>query len=297
MLARLRRGYGQWIMSGGQLLLVMLGVQLDTPQGWRACALLIAALSLLAWVSLLRRLRAVADTPTARIASAAQGYAELRGRGVALAGTPLFSPLRSQPCLWYRYEVERRQDDKWVNESGGESDASFLVDDGSGLCLVDPAGAEILTAQADRWQEGDHRYRQWLILPGETVTVLGEFRTWSGATLDLDAAEDVKHLLAEWKNDMPALLRRYDLDGDGELGLDEWELVRAQARREVERNHRELRATPDSHGMAAPADGRLYLISTLAESQLLGRYRRWALFQLLMFGAALYALIRIKAGA
>jgi len=293
MLARLRRGYGQWITSFGQLLLLMAGAQMDTPLGWRLSIGLVALLSVLAWVSLLRRLRAVADTPTALVASAAQGYGELRGRGRPLAGTPLRSPLNGLPCLWYRYWVERKQDDKWVTESEGESDASFWLEDGSGQCLVDPAGAEILVAREDTWSEGDHRYRQRLIQEGEAVYVLGEFRTWGGPALDLNLAEDVKHLLAEWKRDMPDLLKRYDLNGDGSLSLEEWELARSQARREVERNHRELRAAPDTHLMAAPRDGRLYLISSLPEEKILARYRRWAFIQVGFFCAALFALTRI----
>lgn len=40
----------------------------------------------------LHRARLIEDTPTSRIRSAAQGYAELEGRAVAL-GDPLYAPL------------------------------------------------------------------------------------------------------------------------------------------------------------------------------------------------------------
>ena len=286
MLVRLRHGYGQWLVSGGYLLLLFVGAQLESPAGWRATAAAIAALALVAWVLALRRARAVADTPTSNIASAAQGYAELRGRGRP-AGAPLVAPLRQLPCLWYRYRVERKQGDKWVTEENGESTDSFQLDDGSGRCLVDPEGAEILPRSKETWHQGDRRYTQALLIENEPIYALGNFHTLSGDSLRLDVREDVKHLLAEWKQDMPKLLERYDLDGDGALDLREWELARAQARREVDRNHRELRAAPATHLLGRPADGRLFLISSLPPEQIERHFVIWAVAHLAIFLLAL----------
>lgn len=293
MLARLHRIYGEWITSGGQLLLLFVGARIGTPQGWRVCVALIAVLSVQAWVSVLRRARVIADTPTSTVASAAQGYVELRGRGQPLPGMPVMSPINGLPCLWFRYKVECKRGDRWEVESSGQSDASFLLDDGSGQCVVDPEGAEILPARRDTWTEGERRYTQWLLLDRESIYVLGEFRTWGGDALNLNVAEDMKVLLAAWKRDMPALLKRYDLDGNGSLDLREWELARAQARREVERNHRELRAAPDTQLMGRPRDGRLYLISSLTEEKLVRRFRWWAVAHVVIFFGALVGLTRI----
>ncbi len=287
MLVRLRHGYRQWLVSGGYLLLVFVGAQIDDPLGWRWCAVAIALLALVAWVMTLRRARVVADTPTSAIASAAQGYVELLGSGVALAGTPLMTPLRPMPCLWYRYRVERKQDDKWVTESSGESTDSFLIDDGSGQCVVDPEGAEILPRDKQTWTEGDYRYTQATLVAGEPIYVLGNFRTWGGDNLVLDTDEDVKFLLAEWKKDMPKLLERYDLDGDGSLDMREWQLARSQARRDVARNHRELRAAPDTHMIGLPEAGRLFLISSLPPEKLERYYLRWAFAHVTIFIGAL----------
>lgn len=286
MLVRLRRGYGQWLASGGYLALLLVGAYFDTPAGWRLIAALIAVLALAAWLTVLRRMQAVADTPTSAIASAAQGYVELLGRGRP-AGAPLVAPLKQLPCLWYRYRVERRENDKWVTEESGESTASFLLEDGSGRCLVDPEGAEVLPRGRETWHAGERRYTQALLIENEPVYALGKFRTLGGDGLELSVAEDVRHLLADWKKDMPKLVARFDLDKDGTLDLREWEHARAQARREVERNHRELRAAPDTHLLGRPDDGRLFLISSLPPEKIARRYAFWAVAHMAIFLLAL----------
>lgn len=288
MLVRLRRGYAQWLTSGGYLMALIIGAEIDSPLGWRISAACIAALAIVAWVAVLRRARAVADTPTSLIASAAQGYVELLGRGMPLAGAPLLTPLTHLPCLWYRYKVERKQNDKWFTESSGESTDSFLLDDGSGRCAVDPEGAEVLPRGTDVWYpQADYRHTQAVLLAGEPIYVLGRFHTWSGDSFDLNVRADVADMLAEWKRDLPKLLERFDLDGNGELDLREWELARAQARREVLRNHRELRAAPDTHAITRPTDGRLFLISSLPPEKIRSRYLRWAYVHVTVFFAAL----------
>lgn len=279
----LRREYGRFLTSGAQLLLVWVGKEIDEPIGWVFCAGLIALISLLAWTSTYRRSRAIDDTPTSKIASAAQGYTEIVGHGRALGGEPLISPLRHVQCLWFRYIVERRNDDKWVTESSGESDASFIVDDGSGECLVDPAGADIVPVQKDSWTQVDRRYTEWTLTREEQIYVLGHFETKNGADFASDRKEATTALLAEWKTDRPALLKRFDLDGNGELDLKEWEMARSQARREVDRMTNEAAAAPGINLMCRPEDGRLYLISSLSPQQLARRYRWWSFAHITMF--------------
>jgi len=291
MLVSLRREYGNLVTSGGQLALLLIGAQTESAFGMFVCVALMGPLSLFAWTSAYRRSRAVTDTPTSRIASAAQGYVELVGAGKPLAGAPLMSPLSHLPCLWFRYTVERRDsDNKWVTEDKGESDASFLLDDGSGECVVDPEGAEMLVTRRDSWIQGDRRYTEWLLIEREKIYVIGQFATRGSVDLALDSAEDVKQLLAEWKNRPAELLQRFDLDKNGQLDLKEWELARAQAKREVAASHRELRASAELHVMNLPDDGRLYLISDLDPDSLASKYRGWSWFHIAIFFAALIAL-------
>jgi hypothetical protein len=290
MLVSLRREYGQLITSGGQLLLLFVGAKLESRPGWLACLALMALVSVFAWTSAFRRARAVVDTPTSKIASAAQGYVELRGAGKPFAGTPVLSPLTGLPCLWFRYRVERRNsDNKWVQESSGESDASFILDDGSGQCLVDPEGAEMLVSRRDTWTRDDHRYTEWLLLEHDSVYALGDFSTRGSVDLDLDASEDVKALLAEWKKKPEALLARFDLNKDGTLDMKEWELARRQARREVAQAQHETRQNAEVNILHVPEDDRMYLISDLEPDSLASKYRLWAWLHLAIFFGALIA--------
>ena len=291
MIVRLRREYGQFITSGAQLLLLLIGAKLESRAGWLACVALMAAISLVAWLSTLRRRRAIADTPTSRIASAAQGYVELRGTGRPLDEPPLLSHLTSLPCLWYRYQVEEKSgSEKWHTVSSGESDVALILEDGSGRCLVDVDNAEILTRHKESWARDDRRYTEWKLLINDPLYALGEFRSIGGATLELDAASDIKTLLAEWKNDQPTLLRRFDLNADGAIDLTEWSLARRAARREVERQHREASQEADLHTLRCPSNGQLYLISNLDPDKIARRYLWWAIFHLAVFFAALGAL-------
>jgi hypothetical protein len=291
MLVGLRRGYGRFITSGSQLLLALIGARIGMPLAWAVCSGLIAAISMAAWASTYRRARSIDDTPTSKVASAAQGYVELCGRGRPLDGLPVLSPVSQFSCLWYRFIVERRDtDNKWRRESAGESDASFILDDGSGQCLVDLDGAEIVPACKETWSKDEYRYTEWRLLHNDPIYLLGQFTTRGSVDLQLDRGEDIKALLVEWKKDPKNLMKRFDLDGNGELDEREWDLARAQARREVERMHTEQRQNAELHLMRRPADGRLYLISNMPPEKLGCRYRLWSIAHLVIFFGALAGL-------
>lgn len=284
-----RGRFSKWQLGGSaiQLVLLIFGAQFESLTGWAITAAAIALVSLVLWIIAWRHVRAVADTPTSKIVSAAQGYVELQGRGRAFDGPPLLSKLSQTPCLWFRYQVEHRRDDQWDTEDQGESDGSFILDDGSGECLIDPEGAQVLTRSKKTWQTGEYRYTEWFVHPGQNIYALGQFVTRGSVDLRLSLSEDMRTLLAEWKQNPAQLHKRFDLNGDGELDLREWELARAQARREVLASHREARQLADVHVMHLPPAGQLYLLATIPPENILLRYRLWAGFHLLCFFAAL----------
>lgn len=269
-----------------QFMLLAVGFHAERREAWLGVLAATAALALLGWRLALRRRHAITGTPTSRIASAAQGYVELRGTGQPMDLQPLQSPLTSASCLWYRYQVEHRGDnDKWELVEQGHSQASFVLDDGSGQCLVDPEGAEIVTRHCRRWSSGDYRYVEWTLRPQDKLYVLGNFLT-RHPHQGLDAGADVRDLLAEWKQDQVGLLRRFDLDRDGRLDDHEWGLAQRLARGEVELRHRELRQQPELHLVEGAPDS-LYLISNHEPEQLARRFLWMALGQLTLFFAAL----------
>ncbi|MDR2187985.1 MAG: hypothetical protein LBE62_08035 [Azonexus sp.] len=284
-----REGY----YLGGQVALLFIGMQLESMRAWFWIACGIALLSLLGWLAALARRRWVADTPTSQIASAAQGYVELIGRGKELDGLPLLSPYNALPCLWYRHIVERRDGSDWRGSSNWRqvshetSTSYFLLDDGSGQCAIDPEGAEVLSIRKTRWGDNNERHTQWLLLAEESIYVLGQFRTHGFVEERNWGSEAVKTLLAEWKKDRPQLLKRFDLDGDGEISLKEGELARRAARREIDRRRREAAPAADWHLMSHPGGDRPFLITNMAPEKFTRRYLWFAIGHLTAFFAAL----------
>lgn len=294
MIDALKRQFHQVVTSGAQLVLLAGGAASESARGWTIALVLMALVSVAAWMAALKRRRTILDTPTARIASAPQGYVEIRGTGHAIPDNPVRSPLTGLPCLWYRYQVERKTSDgKWETAERGESDTSFIVRDGSGEVLVDPDHAEIMTGHRESWQRGDTRNTEWKFIAGDPMYVLGHFHTIGGTTLSLDFRGDVSALLAEWKRDPPALAARFDANGDGQIDLEEWAQARSAAQQEVAERHREARNLPAVHVIRAPRD-RPYLIANLDPQRLARRFGLWAVFHVLVFLGALSAIPYVR---
>jgi hypothetical protein len=263
------------------------------------------------WLHIARMLE---DTPTSRIRSAAQGYVELAGRSRALAGAANLAPLTQRPCVWWRYRIQRRtgstaggrQRTRWQAVQSGCSELPFLLDDGTGECIVQPSGAEMVTAETTTWYgdtpwptqapgrrspfgEPEYRYYEERIYEHEQVHVLGAFRTHSGAGQpNRDTA--VAALLSEWKQDQAELARRFDTDRDGRVSLEEWERAREEARQAVTQHHLEQPVQAALHVVGRPDSGQLFLIAAYPERELARRYRRRAMLAFAGFGVATYAL-------
>jgi hypothetical protein len=292
MTSALRRLYLEALLGGAQLVLLVIGLLAPGRAAWPIALSLVAAISLAGWIGVYRRLRIVEDTPTSNIASAAQGYAELSGRCENPPGAPTLAPYSHLPCAWCRYRMETYADRKWMLCEQDETDASFLLADATGRCVVDPAGAEIVTRRKDVWTQGNYRYTEWKILQHDPVFVLGEFRTLSYQPSAADMESDVSALLTEWKRDHAALLERFDRNRDGTLDLDEWDQARLAARAEVEKNYLEMQAAPELSVVQAPRDGRRFLISNISQLELEQKYRFWVWVHLAVFIAAMGALGR-----
>ena len=286
-----RHDYANWALGGGNIFLLIIGFQLRSLFGWQLALGLIGAISFWAWHANLKRYRTVADTPTSRIASAPQGYIEIAGRGKQPPGEQLHSPMTGLPCLWYRYLVECKEDDRWETVESRISHDTFGIDDGSGLMLVDPDGAEILTSRKQVSNRGDCRHTEWTLIAGETLYVIGEHVTLGGANTPLDANADMGEMLAEWKKDRPSLLARFDANRDGEIDMDEWEAARRAAAAEVAESHFELRQQHGVHLMRKPAHGRLFLIANRKVEAVIRHYKLWSAIHLVILAGALGGMV------
>lgn len=288
----LKNGYVNLITSGSHLLLLLVAARINEVPVWIASFALISVISFFAWMSNFRRGRAIANTPTSRIASAAQGYVELYGRTSNAAQYLVQAKGGSLPCIWFRCATYRRgSDNKWEQIDCSVSESLFELGDGSGTCLVDPEHAEVLTTHCRTWYDGDYKHVEEQLFASDSIYALGEFNTMGGAHGTLDHKEDVGALLTDWKRDQAGLLQRFDLDGNGHIDQREWELARRAAAREVEKQHRELRLHPGVHVMRRPGSGRLYLLSNLSPHQLKRKYVFWGAFHLSLFFGGLAAAV------
>ncbi len=271
-------------------------------------AVVAAAAGIIQW----RRARAFEDTPTSRVRSAAQGYAEFSGQARALPGEPIVSPLTHRPCVWFQYRVEERgsfQRRGWTTIDEATSDAIFALDDGTGRLVIDPAGADVSAVAREVWYGNDagtppalrpprwlggigcrYRYTERLILDGQPLSAVGLFQTQraadDGVSLDAEMAERLR----AWKHD-PAMLAKFDRNHDGQISVDEWEQARAAARAQILAEHQQQAQQPGIPMLRKPADHRPFLFGPGSVRALSQRYRFNAA---LLSGAALVCVFLVS---
>jgi hypothetical protein len=254
----------------------------------------------------LSKSRALQNTVTARIRSAPQGYAEFTGVGELPPRIVCKGPLTGLACTWWSYKIEERGGTPgrrrgWHTIDSMTSEAPFLLDDGTGKCLVDPRGAEVVAHEhsvwygEDAWPQfrippgdgalgkvfdvllsgGRYRYTERRLNTSERTYALGEFRTSGGVSGD-DPEDGILQLLHEWKSDQAKLLERFDANHDGQIDAAEWEQVRSAARAEVLAKRSAKESAPTVAVLAQPADGRPYLLSDCDQTTLALRFRMQA---------------------
>ncbi|MGB0723005.1 MAG: hypothetical protein ACPGU7_11500 [Gammaproteobacteria bacterium] len=264
---------------------------------------LFSTLSLASGLQSWWRARIIDDTPTAKLRSAPQGYVELHGTMAPHEGGHN-GPLTGRPCIWYRWAIHERRgsgkNSRWVRIDGGMSDAPLRLDDGTGQCVINPDGAEIICAQNDSWYgnsrrpspttrtssglfSGGYRYREERISAGESGYAIGHLHTPRRGRKERD--ELAGHLLKRWKND-PAARARFDTDGDGELSMREWSAAVDKAERLAsEAEARVKRPPPMAHLSATGEKRHPFIISTREEHDLTRRFKLRAAFSTLIFMA------------
>ncbi|MFA5530583.1 MAG: GIDE domain-containing protein [Thiohalomonadaceae bacterium] len=275
---------------------------LDPSEFWFIAVLIAAAAAgaLFFGFRALHRARVIADIPTSRIRSAAQGYVELVGEAALLPGEPIVSLLTGTVCTWFHCRVEERvttrdsrgnTQTRWRTVRDERSGALFLLRDDTGECVIDPDGAHVLPSVSHVWfggsslwhgaparrtlfSSGRYRFTENRIEVGDPLYAIGEFRTTGGAyESGGHPGDEVRAVLAEWKRDQPALLARFDTNRDGRIDLEEWEAARRAAERHVVKARAARAAEPGVHLMARPSHGQPYLLSAVPEEELVRRLR------------------------
>jgi hypothetical protein len=286
---------------------------------WSVLLSLAALTGLIATFIAFHRARLIEDTPTAKIRSAPQGYVELIGEADLMRGEPVIAPLSNTPCCWWKYRVEKKNNNSWRTQRTGVSDNLFLLRDGTGECIIDPEGASVSTLERQVWYgptptpfagpdrgrgtthsrfnlfgmaisvnttfDGDYRYTEETILPGDPLYAIGLFN--SLGELDRKAIRDerIRERLRQWKSDHAELLARFDRNRDGHIDTEEWEAARRVAEREVTREQMQEDQQPLHTLSGTGSNRRPLLISTREEFALVRRYRLTSFFSLVGFFA------------
>ena len=260
------------------------------------------------------RSRLIADMPTSRIRSASQGFTELVG--IARKDEhPNLSPLSGELCLWWRYTIEEYKrsgkNSHWVTIEKKQSSSGFLLEDMTGTCYVEPDGAEISCYHTRTWygntrrpigathhaktqkhplmaQIGSfgrrYRYTEHLIKEGDPLYALGHFSSHSNPLQHLSLEQMTGDILRSWKQDFSALVKRFDINKDGQLNTDEWQLARHAARWQAKEEKQLSTRQPTTHSISEPAHrGLPFIISSHEQSRLGTRFRNGAILAAISF--------------
>lgn len=287
----LRGQYAETLTSGSYVFLLAMAFNASGDSSHLVYLALLALVAFVSWTATYKRSQAIAHLPTSRIGSAAQGYVELYGRANLENDFVIAAPHSGKQCLWYRYRMYEREDNDWQEIHHVVSSATFEISDATGVCRVDPDDAEVLGADVHTSYRDGHKHVEELLFSGGKIYVLGEFSTLNAAPNAVSLREDVSHLLADWKKDPAQLKKRFDLNHDGQIDLQEWELARKLALRMVEKEHAQLHLASHVHLMRAPKNNRLFLISSLSPQKLRRRYLFWSYIHIAVFliaGAAAF---------
>ncbi len=241
----------------------------------------------------LRRERLLADTASARLRSAAQGYVKVSGRAQPAQPRSTQAPLSGRACVWWSYRIEEKDSEReaeerreWRTIEQATSVELFaLIDSDGAQCLVGPVNAEITATTRSVWfgegprpsgpppavaapvRLGGYRYTEQLLDVDAHLSVIGELRSHSEVGDVNQVAQEKLHL---WKADQAGLLARFDQDHDGRIGAAEWEAARAAALAEARAQVLSTNVERVSV-ISEPANGEPFLIAPLTPAQLVRR--------------------------
>lgn len=246
----------------------------------------------------LKKARYLLDTPTSKVRSAAQGYVELYGvlqQGVG----QLNAPLSAVPCVWWSFRIDEqvrssKDNTRWQSLEKASSTALLCLNDGTGDCLIDPQGAQVLPMTKKIWYGSErypqqkhlqphflktlllgakrYRYTEQRLHVDEPLYAIGDFVSRGGAQEAFDLLASQGALIREWKRDYVGLLRRFDRDRNGQLDQQEWHNVRQSAKIEAERLQRARSADPVQHYLRKPEENQPFILSSYGEDDIAKRF-------------------------
>ena len=242
--------------------------------------------------------RFLSSIPKAKIRSAPQGYAEFTGKAQPNIGIPMYAPGTSTKCVWYEAEYLEPVGSEYKNVTK-RSTASFLLDDGTGVCRIDPFLIKIETRSSINnlirkfFPRSGLLSVRWIAV-GEEVHAYGQFET-----LYSDYASQKKDMVREkvtrLKKDR-SMLMDYDTNQDGAIDSAEWgdalDDINTTVDKHILDDQKKRRDSPQIHALREPENKSYpFLVSTRNEMALIKRYRYYAIGFVIIFVIALIGII------
>ncbi len=129
-----------------------------------------------------------------------------------------------------------------------------------------------------------YRYTEERIYAGDILYAMGYFRSLDEKDHHRARAQITAEVLKFWKNDQERRLKRFDTDKDGKIDASEWDAARDNAAEIARQKHARIRETQVMHILSkSPVKGHPFLLSSLPEFNLAGRYRNWSRVMLVLF--------------
>ncbi len=260
-----------------------------------------------------QRYRFIQDTATSRIASAAQGYVELKGLAELLPESKIVSPFSQRKCIWYQCKVEVKKTtgkrSHWIEESNQVSEEIFLIKDDTGACVVIPEQAEVIPSHQRVWYGnglqashlnpedsalsgftgmGNYRFTEKMILVADTLYILGDFESIRKNPDAQTIQQQAKELIRHWKIQPMRFLKPFDRDGNGKIQKNEWNEIKRHAELKVMQQNQQSVI----HTIRKPLEkNHPFLISTISELELLNKKRLSLILYVMLFFVMLTVLI------
>ncbi len=260
-----------------------------------------------------QRYRFIQDTATSRIASAAQGYVELKGLAELLPESKIVSPFSQRKCIWYQCKVEVKKTtgkrSHWIEENNQVSEEIFLIKDDTGECVVIPEQAEVIPSHQRVWYGnglqashlnpedsalsgftgiGNYRFTEKMILVADTLYILGDFESVRKNPDAQTIQQQVKELIRHWKIQPMRFLKPFDRDGNGKIQKNEWNEIKRHAELKVMQQNQQSVI----HTIRKPLEkNHPFLISTISEHELLNKKRLSLILYVMLFFVMLTVLI------
>jgi len=273
-----------WILAKGKLTVAQARM---LASGY---CLLMTVCGFFIWQHAFRRYRDIANAPTSRIGTAAQGYVEIHGTASAAEETRPVTGISQAPCLWYRYEIAQRGSFNsrsltpfsfvYTPVETRVSETHFAVRDATGAAVIFPHGSEVICAHKEIWYSDTTRYTEERIVEGDPLYVLGHFTT-SHRQFNVQLALHCR--LEKWQRNRSEVLRRFDANKNGVIDYEEMEAMKRAAEAEVEAQRLAEREGEEVHVLIQPEGGQAFLLSTKPETDLQGHYFFWHVVGLVFF--------------